>query len=586
MTTRSANDRLAPLVLAAFLALLVGVNLVHARLDRTPAFGDSLDLLTRARDVRDALGRGGGPLVRAFFARYAKPPLAAFVGGLAFRVLPADEDGAAVVMQFFLVALVVAAYAVARGQAPRDGPWAAVLAAGVCGASPAILGQSRSYMTDAPAAAMVWVALALLLATRRHRRAAGSLLFGLACGLALLTKQSVAFFLVGPVLAHAAASLLDPAGRGRAARNLALAAAVAAAVAAPWYVHAFRHAYAFYETALGLPVTPGDLAWNGDYLRILRDEQLGWVFAAGAGAGLARLLWVRELRARFGPALVAGAALVLPPYLYFSSTVTRLSRFTLAFVPVLAIALAVGWLGESGRGEGEGAGSRTRPWRRGGAALLAAWGLFQIGFLSFGEARWREPRPLLERALGFPPASFYPGGTGFPVFRINRLGLGEGEAVEAISGLAAGRVRLLMVTDASMRRANSRADPSPLGEAIVAGFDRKAADFTLVEIVVRRLGTDPARPRVVLDGGRRAGDLADVVAGAGRWPGFVLVKLDDRQWDPRAVAAQATRANPDLVEILRYRADDGVMLLLRDPRPDPDAPRPAGIARAGRLSTP
>ena len=119
----------------------------------------------------------------------------------------------------------------------------------------------RTYYVDIALTAIVLIALSCLLRTNSFRNRRVSLVFGVALGLAALTKNAFIIMTIGPILGVVIVALwsagrtawrrllawrpgrrLDPLSAGLLRRlvNMALAATIAMVLAAPWYMtHTF-----------------------------------------------------------------------------------------------------------------------------------------------------------------------------------------------------------------------------------------------------------------------------------------------------------------------------------------------------------
>ena len=170
-----------------------------------------------------------GDLLRAFeLATYYPPAIRLFGAGA--LALGGQSVATAVLAQnlVFVPLLALACFQVGRmAGGPRAGLLAVVFALG----TPLIAEQFHVFMLDAPATALVAVAVWLLLASDRFARVGVAALAGLVVGLGLLTKQQTPLYVAGLV-----AVLLLRGGGWHNRRGLAAFAAVALLVAAPWYV--------------------------------------------------------------------------------------------------------------------------------------------------------------------------------------------------------------------------------------------------------------------------------------------------------------------------------------------------------------
>lgn len=207
---------------------------------------------------------------------------------------------------------------------------------------------------------------------------------GLAMGFGFLAKGPSV--LVHPVLMLAAGLLVLPRegrpGWAEAGRAFGGAAAVALALAAPWFLWmGARHGEAFWSTALGQlgHFAGGDIEKYGDhplyFLPVLLGGFLPWtLFLPWALRGLRRSDPSPAARFRLLMALAAGTSL-----LFWSLSDSKLPNYGLVFLPPLA-ALAGTWFDGAWGGAARGAAPGARhPWDvrapRSVALLagLAAW---------------------------------------------------------------------------------------------------------------------------------------------------------------------------------------------------------------------
>jgi hypothetical protein len=128
----------------------------------------------------------------------------------------------------FVTALALGCYKVGRiAFSPLAGLLAVVFALG----SPLIAAQFHVFMTDAPETAMVAVSVWLIVASEGFTKLRACAIAGVAVGLGMLTKEPFPVFVVGVCLVT-----LGRGGR-RAWPGVAVFAAIALAIALPWYVH-------------------------------------------------------------------------------------------------------------------------------------------------------------------------------------------------------------------------------------------------------------------------------------------------------------------------------------------------------------
>src|SRR5581483_4212933 len=155
------------------------------------------------------------------------PPLATCAAGVLYHFHPSDVAAAQAAILGFLALGMASVYLIARRLA---GGAAGVVAATVFATAPMVAYLCVRFQLDLPLAAMVAASLLAALATEDLTRRGPVLALGVVLGLGLLTKPTLPVYVVLPLLVLAV--------RGRRAGawlNLALAAAVAAVVSAPWY---------------------------------------------------------------------------------------------------------------------------------------------------------------------------------------------------------------------------------------------------------------------------------------------------------------------------------------------------------------
>jgi len=288
------------------------------------------------------------------FGTYYWPNGYNLVAALFYAVFGVSIAMAKMAMAVFMALLLGAVTALGRRYSgPRTGFFAALLTASI----PIVLQSSWQPQLDLPNAAMVTLALYCLMRTRHFRNTSASALFGLVCGLGLLVKGQLAIFLSFAVAAILVEVLLgaapsepgEPTGRIGPILRLALATALAAALAYPWWgVQAFEAMRGFLSHITDRNVSHLDPAtgtgwqyrqehpWLAAtyYLRIL-PVLLGvpglLVFLFGLGS------FVR----RRGPYFVVFSATLAGPFLLYSLFIHfQHPRFLLPLVPILAVLTA------------------------------------------------------------------------------------------------------------------------------------------------------------------------------------------------------------------------------------------------------
>ena len=344
LTEEHPHATVLALAVAAFVALTAWWVLADQRL---PGGGDPGRHLSSALDFADDLEDldvVGLVTERADArAQFFYPPLARFVAGVPAAVgLDAQDWGVVLVNLVFVPMLAAGCFLVGR---LVYGPLAGLLAAVFALATPMILDLFHVFMLDAPLAAVVALTLWAFLASDRFTRRRESVLAGALLGVGVMVKTTAPIFLFGTVLVMLAR------GGWRQWRNIALAAAAAIVVAAPWHViHAGDITNLSGQAPGGLgPAGLGgeQISATSDFLTRLTDYfwvgvnlqyflPLALLFAVGVVFAL------RELRSRpHLPELFAGMVFA---FLFFAFAISlRDPRYTLPLVVFVAV-IATGWI--------------------------------------------------------------------------------------------------------------------------------------------------------------------------------------------------------------------------------------------------
>jgi hypothetical protein len=353
-------------------------NIVWVVWDTRPAFWDMASHQTGALRILDAVAaRGAMGLTALPDATGFYPPLFHTVTAVFYALFGVSDDAARLANLPATAILMGSTYCIGRRLAT---PLAGAVAAMLVAFYPLMVWLSREPLLDYWLVALVALAFAVLLESGGFENRRLSILFGVVCGFGMLTKWTFAVFLALPALWLAR----------RHVENAALAVALAAAVASPWYIPQLETLPTFLELSRGGAAAEGDpsrisLQAAVFYLRALVSYQLfvplAILFAAGLAIGLQRRprgwtpLWL----------WLAGSWVML---MFFENKDPRYSAPLLPAVAVVSGAV-ISRIGEA-------AGPRAAGWTTAALAVLLA---FQHYAISFG-TRWIPEQVVLAEGAG------------------------------------------------------------------------------------------------------------------------------------------------------------------------------------------
>ena len=290
-------------LLAAAFLYLAAANLIWIARDTRPPFWDMAYHQTAALRICDAFYNFGLraiaiiPLLTGFY-----PPLYHTIVAIFYAVFGKTIDAAQWANLPAIAILIASTYGVGRNLLR---PLPAATAALLVGFFPYLVWLSRETLVDYWLTAMVALAMWLLIRTDEFSDRKASIAFGVACGLGMLTKWTFPLFVVMPALWFARKNI----------RNAGIAAAIAAVIAAYWYLPAGRSLQQLANVNNAGAVSEGD------------PSRLSFP---------ALMFYVRAL---------AGYQLFLPLFLTFIAGAVLLARkFDRAWLPVI-LWLGGGWLG-------------------------------------------------------------------------------------------------------------------------------------------------------------------------------------------------------------------------------------------------
>jgi len=340
----SGEQRVAWVARGALVAVwlvLVVANYFWLKLDTRPPFWDMAGHSIAALRIARLLRTTGFPAVVGKFLlanENGYPPLVYQLSAPLAILFGPSADALLGVNGIFVGILLISTYGIAmmmRGH--RTG----LLAALVTSVYPILCGLSRHFLLDFPLVAMVTLSTWLLLRTDEFENRAACAVYGLSLGLGMLTKWTFAIFVLGPFLMVTVRTLSSDSRRR--ATNIALALAVGAIVAAPWYlrnlsvlldVMGMQSVWAGSE---GDPAVGSLRSWTY-YLRVLVNDQL--LLPLTVFFVLSCVILMVEGQCRFRHGLLF--LWIAVPFLAFSCFVNKDVRFTMPYLPAIGVITALG----------------------------------------------------------------------------------------------------------------------------------------------------------------------------------------------------------------------------------------------------
>ena len=290
-------------LLAASFLYLVGANLIWIARDTRPPFWDMAEHQSSALRIYDAFASQGiRGIAEVPRLTLPYPPFYQSVVAGFYAIFGKSVDAAQWANLVAMAILLFATYGLGRTLLK---PVPAAAAAVLVNFYPYLLWLSRETLTDYWLTSMVALAMWSLMLTNDFSDRKRSIIFGVVCGLGMLTKWTFALFLLLPTLWAARKNI----------KNAAISAGTAAVLAGYWYIHALA------ALAQLLRINTAGAVNEGD------PDRLSFQ---------AVLFYVRALE---------GSQLFLPLFLAFIAGAILLARnFDRAWMPVV-LWIAGGWLG-------------------------------------------------------------------------------------------------------------------------------------------------------------------------------------------------------------------------------------------------
>jgi Dolichyl-phosphate-mannose-protein mannosyltransferase len=267
------------------------------------------------------------------------PPLGPLAVSIFHFMTPLNPDAATWILnQLYLGILLFAVYRLGK---QLYSPPTALLASVAVTSFPAILMQSRIFMLDLPITAMTALGIYAFLRTEDFGRTGASIRFGLAAGLATMTKWTFLFFIFLPML-YSFLQICRKEDRFIRLGNLAAAMALWGLVTLPWFVSHFS-SLIFTSIKFGYKagIHEGDpeifsLPSLTYYLGLLPDEMLlPWFLVFMVG-----LIFYFRRDVKKNPILMLW---IIGGYVILTLLRNKDDRYGMPYLPALAL-IATAWL--------------------------------------------------------------------------------------------------------------------------------------------------------------------------------------------------------------------------------------------------
>ncbi len=271
-------------LLAASFLYLVVANLIWIARDDRPPYWDMADKQIGALRIYDAVANSGIRAIAVIpFLTGPYPPLYHSVIAASYALFGKTLDAAQWANLPAIALLLLATYAIGRSVLK---PFAAATGAVIVNFCPLLLWLSRETMIDYWLTSMVALSIWALIRTNEFSDRKRAVIFGIICGLGMLTKWTFAFFVILPALWFARKNV----------KNAAIAASIAAVLAAYWYAFAGRALLTLLSINAAQSVSEGDPSHFGSgsivfYIRALEGSQLFLPLFIALLAGLILLLF-------------------------------------------------------------------------------------------------------------------------------------------------------------------------------------------------------------------------------------------------------------------------------------------------------
>jgi 4-amino-4-deoxy-L-arabinose transferase-like glycosyltransferase len=351
-----ASERWILVALALLVVFELILGIAWLRIDATPPYWDEAWYLHLGLAQWNALRTGGLP---AWYGAWTtldptRPSLVSALTVPLFAVFGPSGDAGLLVNLAAWVVLLLATFGLGSEIA---GQRCGLLAALLVGSYPILIGLVHILLVEMVMVALVAATLYALWRSHGFEELGWSLTAGFLVGLGLLTKVFFITFVVGPWLVTALAALRGRGRRPLRARNGLLSLAIAAALAATWYMANFR---SMLERTIsagvgteGAPYGPAaPLHWDNLVRYLVRFAGQSTSFAAflillvATAALLVALLRFRKAglpgQRPDGHALLFLGSSILVGYALFTSLNNQDMKHSTGILPAIAVVSAWG----------------------------------------------------------------------------------------------------------------------------------------------------------------------------------------------------------------------------------------------------
>ncbi|MDD4899620.1 MAG: glycosyltransferase family 39 protein [Candidatus Omnitrophica bacterium] len=259
------------------------------------------------------------------------PPFVPLLAALAYPIFGKSQDVAVFLVNgIFLGVLIFSVYSITRNIADKK---SACFAAFLVTMYPIVFGHSRVLMYDLPVAAVVCLSVSLFAKSGNLENRGYALLWGVVCGIGLLTKFS---FLLFAASAHAYLFYKNFPKK----KNFSIAVLIAVLIASVWYIPNFsRFLYAIFvypQTARAVTPQTFSLASLFYYFFALINYQVSFSLFAAFVIGL--FFFLRQEREK----RLFLIFWILFAYLGCTLTNYKSPRYTIPLLPAVAMISAIG----------------------------------------------------------------------------------------------------------------------------------------------------------------------------------------------------------------------------------------------------